>query len=193
MLCFRAITSSRYSPCVLPERYLCASENQGGDEVSQPNRLVTIDKVGVLNQLQDERPRAETYARILGFTFNTKAMKASVPQSKLTKLTTRIKQLQEKAMYSCRWIARLLGKMILITPAICKALLYIRYLQRDPTKNLRQQHQNWEMTYSQSQESWKEMHWWLQRAAHLNGLPIILSQQPKESDVGIFDDAFDTG
>lgn len=96
-------------------------------------------------------------------------------------------------MYSCRWIARLLGKIILITPAIGKALLYIRYLQRDPTKNLRQQHQNWEMTYSQSQESWKEMHWWLQRAAHLNGLPIILSQQPKESDVGIFDDAFDTG
>ncbi|KAG1042554.1 hypothetical protein G6F43_011873 [Rhizopus delemar] len=49
------------------------------------------------------------------------------------------------------------------------------------------------MPYSLSQESWKEMHCWLQRAAHLNGLPIILSQQLKEPDVEIFDDASDTG
>lgn len=37
------------------------------------------------------------------------------------------------------------------------------------------------------------MYWWLQRAAQLNVLPIILSQQPKEPDVEIFVDASDAG
>lgn len=82
----------------------------------------------------------------LGFTFNTKIIKISVPQAKLAKLTTRIKQFQKNAMmYSCRWIESLLGKMTSMISAIDETLLHVRYLQRDMAKNLRQQHQNWEM------------------------------------------------
>lgn len=65
-LCFKVITSSRYSSCVLPSRYLCTGKSQGGDEDSQPISLATVDKVEIFNQLREERPRAETYARISG-------------------------------------------------------------------------------------------------------------------------------
>ncbi|KAG1169562.1 hypothetical protein G6F36_012061 [Rhizopus arrhizus] len=44
-----------------------------------------------------------------------------------------------------------------------------------------------------SRENWREIHWLLQRATQLNGLPIILPQQPKELDAEIFVDAPDTG
>ncbi|KAG1056560.1 hypothetical protein G6F43_001557 [Rhizopus delemar] len=71
------------------------------------NDIYALAKTKEEMKFHSQTGLAETYARILGFTFNTKAMKASVPQSKLTKLTTRIKPLQEKALYFCRWIARL--------------------------------------------------------------------------------------
>lgn len=61
------------------------------------------------------------------------------------------------------------------------------------TKSLRQQHQNWEIPCALSQENWREIYWLLQRATQLNGLPIILPQQPKELDAEIFVDAPDTG
>jgi hypothetical protein len=97
----------------------------------------------------------------LGFTFDSKQMKITVPQKKLIKLTSRIKQLFKKdnVFYSCRWIAALLGKITAMIPAMGEALLRIRFIQRDLAWNLRLQRFNWEAPCKISADSWKELQW----------------------------------
>ncbi|SAL96899.1 hypothetical protein [Absidia glauca] len=78
----------------------------------------------------------------LGFSFNTNKMMIKVPNIKMEKLLARIKQARKPQSY--RWMAALLGKITSMIPAIGKALLNIRSIQRDLTKSLRLSSNNWE-------------------------------------------------
>lgn len=156
--------------------------------------LQQLTNLGFLINYEKSDLEPKHTQEFLGFNFNTKTMKISVPQIKLSKLITRIRQLLKKTTtYSCRWIASLLGKMTSMIPAIGEALLHVRYIQRDLAVALRQQHQNWEKPCQLSAMSWKELNWWLAQAPLLNGLPIIMKKEEKTPDIEIYVDASDTG
>lgn len=109
----------------------------------------------------------------LGFQFNSKEMTIQVPQVKIQKLNTRIRQLlSDNKQRSCRWIASLIRKVTAMIPAIGEALLHVRYLQRDLVRSLRLSHNNWESPCKISVLSIQELKWWLNRASIKNGLPI---------------------
>lgn len=95
----------------------------------------------------------------LGFQFNTKKMEISVPSMKINNLLKKIKQLRTTPLRTCRWIAGLLGKMTSMIPAIGEALLHIRYLQRDLSRALHLNRQNWEATCRLSYTSLEELSW----------------------------------
>lgn len=80
----------------------------------------------------------------LGFTFDTKRMMTiKVPEKKLQNLRQRLRQTQQ---------------MTAMTPAMQKALLHIRYLQRDLTRRtLRGHYQNWETAFRWSKEARDEI------------------------------------
>lgn len=72
----------------------------------------------------------------LGFRFNTKKMKITVPTHKINNLLQKIKQAALPTVRSCRWIASLLGRVTSMIPAIGEVLLHIYHLQRDLAKSL---------------------------------------------------------
>jgi hypothetical protein len=128
----------------------------------------------------------------LGFLFNTKTMKISLPQPKINKLLRRIHQAEKPILRSCRWIASLLGKMTAVIPAIGEALLHIRHLQRDLAKSLHLRKNNWDKPCNLSHWSQQEMQWWKQFLIQKNGLPI--QQLPLATpEISIFVDASDSG
>ncbi|KAG1466194.1 hypothetical protein G6F56_004735 [Rhizopus delemar] len=130
----------------------------------------------------------------LGFFFNTKTLKISVPQKKLIKLMSKIRQInQTSRIRSCRWFAGLLGKITAMIPAMGEALLHIRYLQRDLAKSLRIQQYDWEMPYHLSSKAWKELKWWEINAENLNGPPIPKMGDTRPSAVVIHVDTSDSG
>ena len=74
--------------------------------------LQQLTNLGFLINYEKSDLEPKHTQEFLGFNFNTKTMKISVPQIILSKLITRIRQLLKKTTtYSCRWIASLLGKM----------------------------------------------------------------------------------
>ena len=130
----------------------------------------------------------------LGFTFNSKQMQISMPQKKMSKLMSRIKQLFKdlEVTYSCRWMASLLGKITAMIPAIGEALLRIRFLQRGLAMNLRRQQYNWEKLCPLSAQSWNELQWWTENVQISNGLPIKIDTDIRELDISIHVEASDT-
>lgn len=97
----------------------------------------------------------------LGFHFNTRNMKVSIPMKKINKLVTKLKQATQMTVRTCRWFAGIMGKMTSMIPAIGDALLHIRYLQRDLARTLRLHHQNWDSTFQLSPAGKQELEWWM--------------------------------
>jgi hypothetical protein len=108
-------------------------------------------------------------------------MMISVLSLKITNLMKRIQQLLAFPKKACRWIAGLLGKMIAMVPVVGKALLHIKYLQRDLSRTLHQTQQNWEATCKLSNISLQELRWWKTFTTQRNSLPIqrIEAENPK--------------
>lgn len=128
----------------------------------------------------------------LGFTFNTRKMKISVPHLKINNTLKRIKLAKKMNSMSCRWLAGLLGKITSMIPAIGEALLHIRYLQRDLAWTLQTARQNWETTCRLSSTSLQELDWWETHLEQKNGLPIHPAS-PKTPAITIHVDASNTG
>ena len=128
----------------------------------------------------------------LGFKFNTKTMKISLPQEKLNKLMTRVRQAELQKKRSCRWVASLLGKMTSVIPAIGEALLHIRYLQADLAKSLRRHNNNWEKECKMSTQGKQELSWWKNWMVKNNGLPIH-KKKTEAPQIIIHVDASDIG
>ncbi|KAG0743871.1 hypothetical protein G6F33_010833 [Rhizopus arrhizus] len=131
----------------------------------------------------------------LGFNFNTKTMQITVPGKKISKLMLRIKQAlkAQPRQHNCRWYASLMGKMTSMIPAIGKALLHIRHMQRDLAMTLSLYSQNWNTQMSLSTESKNELHWWLQWITKKNGHPIRKTTSGIEKTLTIYVDASDLG
>jgi hypothetical protein len=131
----------------------------------------------------------------LGFRFNSRTMKTPVPQPKINKLLSRIKQLKKgQTVRSCRWIASLLEKITSMIPAIGEALLHIRYLQRDVSMALKQGLRRWESACPLSEKAQQELLWWERWATTKNGLPIqILPINLQNIDLTIHVDVSQTG
>jgi len=122
-------------------------------------------------------------------------MTISVPPTKMKKLTQRVRELMRTTTpFSCRWIAALLGKITSMIPAIGEALLHVRFLQRDLSRNLRLQQYNWESPCPVSQAAKQELEWWMEQAANRNGLPIRPKQVNLQvPDLTVYVDASDAG
>jgi predicted RNA binding protein YcfA (HicA-like mRNA interferase family) len=127
------------------------------EEMKRNSREVLhqLTSLGFIVNHQKGNLETKHVQEFLGFTFNSKQMQISVPQKKMSKLMSRIKQLfkNPEMTYSCRWMASLLGKITAMIPAIGEALLRIRFLQRDLAMNLRRQQYNWEQPCPLSAQS----------------------------------------
>lgn len=80
--CIRTFASSGYPPSLLSGRYLCASKIQGRNANLQSNGFTATDQIGVLINYEKSDLEPKNTQGFLGFTFNTKSMKISVPQVK---------------------------------------------------------------------------------------------------------------
>ena len=85
-ICFRTIESQRNSLGVLSGRHLCAGEDQGGDTSTQPDGLATTDELGILDQLREERSRAETHARVLRLQLQYQNNEDQCPTNKIIEI-----------------------------------------------------------------------------------------------------------
>lgn len=119
--------------------------------------IAHLQKLGFIINMEKSVLIPSQMQEFLGFQFNTKKMKITVPIQKINRLLQRIKQASQPVQRSCRWIAGLLGKVISMIPAIGEALLHIRYLQRDLAKSLQLNHQNWERPCYLSRQSLQEL------------------------------------
>lgn len=116
--------------------------------LEEMNRVTTqvihhLESLGYLINREKSALTPHYSQEFLGFHFNTKSMKISVPMKKISKLVSKLKQAIKTPARTCRWFAGIMGKMTSMIPAIGDALLHIRYLQRDLAHTLRLQHQNW--------------------------------------------------
>lgn len=154
-----------------------------------------LSKLGFLINWEKSNLIPSTSQEFLGFQFNTRSMKITVPQLKMSKLLTRIKQAKRtEHTRSCRWIASLLGKMTSLIPAIDEALLHLRYLQRDLARNLRRNNMNWEGHCPLSTEGLQDLLWWENSSTRKNGLPVQTIQIQKSTPaMTIHVDASETG
>jgi hypothetical protein len=118
-----------------------------------------------------------TTQEFLGFHFNTMSMRIKVPPQKFKKLLGRIKQ--TSSIQSCRWIAALLGKITAMLPAVGDALLHIRYLQRDLSKALHMNNNQWDRPCPLSPLAHSDILWWTTTATAFNGLPIMQPPRPR--------------
>lgn len=160
------------------------------------SRVVThLTKLGFLINWQKSILEPSTMQDFLGFQFNTRTMKITVPQPKINNLLSRIKQLKKTSVpRSCRWIASLLGKMTSMIPAVGEALLHIRYLQRDLSLSLSGSKNKWDSPCRLSMKSKEDLQWWEQWSTTKNGLPIqLLPMNLQKIDLTIHVDASDTG
>ena len=85
-ICFRTIENQRNSLGVLSGRHLCAGEDQGGDTSTQPDGLATTDELGILDQLREERSRAETHARVLRLQLQYQNNEDQCPTNKIIEI-----------------------------------------------------------------------------------------------------------
>jgi hypothetical protein len=174
---------------------ICVLEKTS-ERMTQVTQLIIkhLTKLGFLINWEKSVLIPSHAQEFLGFVFNTEKMSISVPAQKLQKLMMRLKQILNHPLQqrSCRWIASLVGKMTAMIPAIEKALLHLRYMQRDLAKSLHLHHQNWEAPCHLSHESQEELRWWKDFASTRNGLDI---QKPAERnpDLTIRCDASDLG
>lgn len=153
---------------------VCILGSTKEEALQHTNRVMHhLEKLGFLINQEKSVLTPLQQQEFLGFSFNTKNMKISVPLKKIKKLLSRIKQaITATIPYSCRWYAALLGKMTSMIPAIGEALLHIRHMQRDLSSTLRHRQQNWDTPMTLSQNSIKELEWWKQWITTKNGLPI---------------------
>lgn len=145
----------------------------------------------IINQEKSILTPSQTQ-EFLGFIFNSKKMKIIVPTLKINNLLQRMKQAAQPIQRSCRWIAGLLGKVTSMIPAIGKALLHVRHLQRDLARALHLNHQNWEKPCLISAQSQQEIQWWKESIVTKNGLPIQ-SISLVAPHITIYTDSSETG
>jgi hypothetical protein len=164
----------------------------------QEHVKITIDHLSDLGFIIN-REKSDTTAKkiqdVLGFTFNTKNMRISVPKPKLDKILQKIRQiLRDPSKLTCRNLAGLLGKITSMIPAIGEALLRIRYLQICLARSLHSQKYQWDKPCLLCPTAKTELNWWISNAMMRNGLPIIPIQNSlKDPTVIIHVDASDTG
>ncbi|KAG0753936.1 hypothetical protein G6F24_012711 [Rhizopus arrhizus] len=154
--------------------------------------IAHLQKLGFIINMEKSVLIPSQMQEFLGFQFNTKKMKITVPIQKINRLLQRIKQASQPVQRSCRWIAGLLGKVTSMIPAIGEALLHIRYLQRDLAKSLHLNHQNWERPCYLSRQSLQELLWWKESVSMKNGLPIQTMEVPTPQ-ITIYTDSSETG
>ncbi|KAG1325360.1 hypothetical protein G6F62_008593 [Rhizopus arrhizus] len=154
---------------------ICILDSTKTEAINHIQKVVShLERLGFLISYQKSVPTPLQQQEFLGFVFNTKTMKISVPIKKLTKLMRRLKQAMnhQPTQYNCRWYACLMEKMTSMIPAIGEALLHLRHMQRDLATSLFHHHQNWDAPMTLSQESRKELEWWKEWINKKNGLPI---------------------
>ena len=175
---------------------ICILDSTKTEAINHIQKVVShLERLGFLISYQKSVPTPLQQQEFLGFVFNTKTMKISVPIKKLTKLMRRLKQAMnhQPTQYNCRWYACLMEKMTSMIPAIGEALLHLRHMQRDLATSLFHHHQNWDAPMTLSQESRKELEWWKEWINKKNGLPIQKISSCTTPQIVIHVDASDLG
>lgn len=156
--------------------------------------LEHLKNLGFLINYKKSNLQPQRLQEFLGFQFNTSTMTIELPQQKLKKIISRIRQVKKSTTtFSCRWIASLIGKMTAVIPAIDEALLHLRFLQRDLARSLHIQHQNWEGPCHLTRRSLEDLEWWEEFSGTNNGLPIHKEDFSSPPAVDIYVDASDSG
>lgn len=155
--------------------------------------LAHLKNLGFLINYKKSSLQPQKIQEFLGFQFNTSTMQITLPQQKLKKIVSRIRQVKRsRTAFSCRWIASLVGKMTAVIPAIGEALIHLRFLQRDLAKSLHVHHQNWESPCQLTRKSFEDLQWWENFSGQHNGLPIH-KEDFKTPAIDIYVDASDSG
>ncbi|KAG2236264.1 hypothetical protein INT48_008624 [Thamnidium elegans] len=191
-LCNRTFKNKRDESNLLSRRYLHSGKIEESNGEICSLTYLPLEQLGFLINKAKSVFEPKTSQEFLGFLFNTRTMKISLPIAKINKLLQRLRQVESPTIRSCRWIASLLEKMTAVIPAIGEALLYVRHMQRDLAKALHNNHQQWDKACHLSQEGKNEIQWWEKFLIQKNGLPIhkIIVSDPA---LKVYVDASDIG
>lgn len=112
----------------------------------------------------------------LGFVINSVEMTIEVANNKLKVVLKMLKQLLKNRTCTIRNLAKIIGKLVALSPAIFPAKLYCRSLMQD-RKNAYLTTGDWDGVVTIGDNSVTELHWWLNSVKDWNGISVI-NEQP---------------
>lgn len=124
----------------------------------------------------------------LGFIFNSKKMKISLPVNKRNKISKLIHHALASSNISIQQVAVLIGNLVAASPALAYSQLYTRNLETEKTLALLKNHNDFSKLMSFSTASTQDLIWWK------NNIPIVLCPIRDDSyDYVLYTDSSKTG
>ena len=121
----------------------------------------------------------------LGVVIDSNSMTLSIPEAKARKIKEEWFTLLKTKNVTVREASRVIGKLMSTAISLSPAPLQIRYLQRDITKTLSMNKQNYAAVITLSKQSKLELTWWMENTSLTQGKPLKI----KTPDLIISSDA----
>lgn len=124
----------------------------------------------------------------LGLIFNTNDLSVSVSDDKVKNCLNLIKELLSKESVKIRFLAKVIGTLISVCPAVRYGILYTKELERNKYLSLKYNNNNYEVYTKLNHECKEDLRWWIKNVVNPHN-PIRKNHYHLE----IFSDASKTG
>ena len=130
-------------------------------ELNVKTTLNLLCKAGFLINTDKSQLKPSQIITFLGFELNSELMSISLPASKRFEILTMCQTLLNSNLFSIRFVARVIGKLVAALPAVQFGPLYYRHLEMDKIRSLRLSAGNFDCSMSISSEGRSELRWWI--------------------------------
>ena len=118
--------------------------------------------------------------KYLGFVINSSNMSISLPEDKVLDIIYHCTELESQAMPTIRQVARVIGKLVSIFPAVQVGPMYYRSLERDKIQALRDNKGHYDRKMILSSNSKRDLRWWILNLTSFAHAPISQSRPHME-------------
>jgi hypothetical protein len=123
-----------------------------------------LEKLGFLINKEKSIVTPTRQLQFLGYNFDSKSMRITLPTDKVTKVTNAALALTHAVSHTIQQVAETVGLFIAYCEASDAGRLHYRALEQDKIRGLKAAFGNFSSTMSISREGWQDVQWWLKNA-----------------------------
>ncbi|CAK1603085.1 unnamed protein product [Parnassius mnemosyne] len=143
---------------------ICSNYNECVEKIQLTLKLFT--NLGFIVNINKCSLTPSHQCKFLGLVFNTENMTISITREKRENCLYLINKLNKKQLFSIRFLARVLGTLVSVCPAIKYGMLYTKMLERHKYLSLLKYNDNYEALISLPNHCKQDLRWWAEKVKY---------------------------